>query len=43
MGRDGDAGERREEGLIPRHGGYRNLKSFQVAELIYDVTVCHGR
>ena len=27
------------EPLIPRHGGYRNLKSFQVAELVYDVTV----
>ncbi len=27
------------EDLIPRHGGYRNLKSFQVAQLIYDVTV----
>ncbi|ABA87929.1 4helix_suffix domain protein [Syntrophotalea carbinolica DSM 2380] len=27
------------EGLIPRHGGYRNLKSFQIAQLIYDVTV----
>jgi len=27
------------ERLIPRHGGYRKLKSFQVAELIYDVTV----
>jgi four helix bundle suffix protein len=25
--------------LIPKHGGYRNLKSFQVAQLIYDVTV----
>jgi len=25
--------------LIPPHGGYRNLKSFQVAELVYDVTV----
>ena len=25
--------------LIPRHGGYRKLKSFQVAQLIYDVTV----
>lgn len=28
-----------EEPLIPKHGGYRNLKSFQIAELIYDVTV----
>ena len=28
-----------QEPLIPRHGGYRNLKSFQVAQLVYDVTV----
>jgi four helix bundle suffix protein len=27
------------EPLIPPHGGYRKLKSFQVAQLIYDVTV----
>jgi four helix bundle suffix protein len=27
------------EGLIPKHGGYRKLKSFQVSELVYDVTV----
>ena len=27
------------EKLIPRHGGYRRLKSFQVAQLAYDVTV----
>ncbi|MFQ5738832.1 MAG: four helix bundle suffix domain-containing protein [Acidobacteriota bacterium] len=27
-----------EETLIPRHGGYRNLKSFQIARLVYDVT-----
>jgi four helix bundle suffix protein len=25
--------------LIPLHGGYRKLKSFQVAQLVYDVTV----
>jgi hypothetical protein len=25
--------------LIPKHGGYRNLKTFRLAELIYDVTV----
>ena len=25
--------------LIPKHGGYKNLKSFQLAQLIYDVTV----
>jgi four helix bundle protein len=27
------------ETLIPLHGGYRKLKSFQVAQLVYDVTV----
>jgi four helix bundle suffix protein len=27
------------EKLIASHGGYRRLKSFQVAELVYDVTV----
>ncbi|HEX3532278.1 MAG TPA: four helix bundle suffix domain-containing protein [Thermoanaerobaculia bacterium] len=30
---------RSEEPLIPKHGGYRKLKSFQVAQLVYDVTV----
>lgn len=28
-----------KEPLIPKHGGYRNLKSFQLAQLAYDVTV----
>ncbi len=28
-----------QEPLIPKHGGYRNLKSFQVAQVVYDVTV----
>ena len=28
-----------EEPLIPQHGGYRRLKSFQLAQLVYDVTV----
>ena len=27
------------EKLIPKHGGYRRLKSFQVSQLVYDVTV----
>jgi four helix bundle protein len=27
------------EPLIPKHGGYRNLKSFQIAQLCHDVTV----
>jgi len=37
-GRPDDA-RRDEEKLIPKHGGYRHLKSFQVAEVVYDVTV----
>ena len=28
-----------KEPLIPAHGGYRKLKSFQVARLSYDLTV----
>lgn len=27
------------EPLIPKHGGYRKLRSFQVAQLVYDITV----
>src|SRR6476469_9831179 len=27
------------EPLIPTHGGYRKLKSFQLAQLCYDVTI----
>jgi len=27
------------EPLIPKHGGYRKLKSFQVSEVVYDLTV----
>jgi four helix bundle suffix protein len=30
---------RSDEPLIPRHGGYRKLRSFQLAQLVYDVTV----
>lgn len=29
----------KNEKLIPTHGGYRKLKSFQVAQLVYDVTM----
>ena len=25
--------------LIPNHGGYRNLVSFQVSQLVYDITI----
>jgi four helix bundle suffix protein len=28
-----------DEPLIPKHGGYRKLKSFQLAQLVYDITV----
>ena len=37
-GREGRVGAGREP-LIPKHGGYRKLKSFQIAQLAYDVTV----
>ncbi len=30
---------REQEKLIPKHGGYRQLKGFQVAQVVYDVTV----
>jgi len=29
----------REDRLIPPHGGYRKLRSFQVAQVVYDATV----
>lgn len=41
-GRSGQSGPKirqMAERLIPLHGGYRKLKSFQVAQLVYDVTV----
>ena len=28
-----------DEPLIRKHGGYRRLKSFQIARLVYDLTV----
>lgn len=28
------------KGFIPPHGGYRNLLSYQKAEIVYDATVC---
>jgi len=36
---DGHGQTRTEESLIPKHGGCRKLKTFQLASLIYDVTV----
>ena len=38
-GPGGQHGRDEQEGLIPKHGGYRKLKSFQVSQLVYDVTV----
>jgi restriction system protein len=31
--------KRKRPGLIPTHGGYRNLRSFQTTEIVYDGTV----
>ncbi|MBI4688207.1 MAG: four helix bundle protein [Nitrospirae bacterium] len=31
--------EKSKTALIPPHGGYRNLKSYQTAEIVYDATV----
>lgn len=31
--------DEKHEPLLPKHGGYRNLKSFQTARLVYDITV----
>jgi len=31
--------QQNEGGLIPAHGGYRQLKSYQMAEVVYDATV----
>jgi hypothetical protein len=38
-----DSHHNQQEGFIPVHGGYRNLRSYQKAEIIYDGTVyfCH--
>lgn len=38
-GPGGEHGREEQEGLIPKHGGYRKLKSFQVSQIVYDVTV----
>jgi restriction system protein len=31
--------KKKRPGLIPTHGGYRNLRSFQTSEIVYDGTV----
>lgn len=35
----GRAPARNDDRLIPKHGGFRNTKTWQLADLIYDVTV----
>jgi restriction system protein len=37
--KDARSGNRPEPQLIPPHGGYQKLKSFQMAEIVYDATV----
>ncbi len=32
-------GDKRWSGVVGPHGGYRDLKSYQTAEIIYDATV----
>ncbi len=39
MNETGKGGRRPDDELIPKHGGFRDLKTFQLAELIYDITV----
>lgn len=34
-----DAKDNEKSGLIPPHGGYRKLRSFQTAQIVYDATV----
>ncbi len=34
-----DKNDKPKAGLIPPHGGYRKLKSYQNAEIVYDATV----
>lgn len=36
---DKSDGRRQRPRLIPTHGGYRKLRSFQCAQLVYDATV----
>lgn len=33
-----DASQNKSERIIPPHGGYRKLRSFQVAQVVYDAT-----
>jgi hypothetical protein len=34
--------EKSKTGLIPPHGGYRNLRSYQTAEMVYDANKVIG-
>lgn len=35
----GNENDKTQPALIPPHGGYRNLKSYQTSEIVYDATV----
>ena len=37
-GQNGQNGRSGREPLIPKNGGYRNLKTFQLAQIVYDLT-----
>src|SRR5262245_22718219 len=37
-GRNGHDSPMNSDGLLPKHGGYRKLKSFELAQLCYDTT-----
>lgn len=37
--RDTTSGKKAEPRLIAPHGGYQKLKSFQMAEIVYDATI----
>jgi len=39
LDRENNILESRHRQLIPKYGGYRNLRSFQTAQLVYDATV----
>jgi restriction system protein len=39
MAQKDDGPNAQQPGLIPAHGGYRSLSSYQMAEMVYDATV----
>jgi restriction system protein len=39
MAQKGDGSKAHQQGLIPAHGGYGSLSSYQMAEIVHDATV----